>query len=353
MPNSNDFFTAKIAKPIKILYICTMFTSCDEVIKSMDEAGKKGTPFLFGFDFELRKGFFVANPMRQASIFFDINGATNARESIKSIPQFHFRSYPQDFETYKKRFSHVMDGLHQGDSYLTNLTLKTPIETSLSLEEIFTFSRAMYRLYIPNEFVCFSPERFVKIANGKIFSHPMKGTIDADLENAEQIILNDYKETAEHNTIVDLIRNDLSRVSSQVKVNRFRYIDTLQLNNGRILQVSSEIEGTLPDDYAHHIGSLFYELLPAGSVSGAPKKATLHIIGEAENETRGFYTGVAGYFDGEMLDSGVLIRFIEQQGNDLFFRSGGGVTVNSVCENEYREAIQKVYVPFQSSSSCF
>ena len=312
----------------------------------MNEAGRSKTPFLFGVDFELSNGFFVANPLRQHVILFDVNGVGNCTETAVEKP-FSFTAYPEGAETYANKFDRVMSGLRYGDSFLTNLTIKTPVSLNLSLKEVFLRSKAMYRLYVPDKFVCFSPERFVRFANGKIYSHPMKGTIDACAENAAEIILNDYKEKAEHNTIVDLIRNDLNRVATRVSVNRFRYIDRLVTSRGDILQVSSEIEGTLPDDYPLNIGSLFFELLPAGSVSGAPKKATIDIIREAEQEPRGFYTGVAGYFDGETLETFILIRFIEQQDSQLFFRSGGGITVNSVCEKEYVEAIGKVYLPFR------
>ena len=311
----------------------------------MNEAGRAKTPFLFGLDFELGEGFFIEKPLQQSEILFDIDGVMNGAEKAEETP-FCFSAFPEDSSRYARRFSRVMDGLRSGNSFLTNLTIRTPVKTGLSLKEIFLRSRAKYRLYVPGRFVCFSPERFVQIKDGKIFSHPMKGTIDASVENAAETILNDYKEKAEHYTIVDLIRNDISRIATGVKVNRFRYIDKVETNNGPILQVSSEIEGTLPDDYLENIGTLFFELLPAGSVSGAPKDATIGIIREAEQEPRGFYTGVAGYFDGTNLDSCVLIRYIEQAKEGFYFRSGGGITVNSECEKEYAEAVRKVYLPF-------
>ncbi len=335
----------------------------------MNEAGKRRKPFLFAVDFEMREGFFVPDPLSQRDVLFDIKGISNAytpEHSTASVfPPFSdypsealhghpftppatylFEADPEDYSTYRQRFTIVMNGLKRGDSYLTNLTIKTPLRSSLSLEEIFRFSRAAYKLCLPGKWVCFSPECFVRIERGKISTFPMKGTIDARLPNAQDIILNDPKEMAEHNTIVDLLRNDLSRIAISVKVNRFRYIDELQTNRGPILQVSSEIEGTLPEGYLDNMGTLFFELLPAGSVSGAPKEATLRLIREAEREPRGFYAGVAGYFDGEILDSFVLIRFIEQRGDQLFFRSGGGITAQSNCRKEYEEAIQKVYLPF-------
>jgi para-aminobenzoate synthetase component 1 len=294
----------------------------------------------------MERGFFLANPISQQEVLFNICDIGNTPPSPVTTPPYRFESSPEDFHTYSERFRVVMNGLHRGDSYLTNLTISTPIRTSLTLQEIFTYSKAKYRLSIPGKMVCFSPESFVTMQQGTITTYPMKGTIDAAITNAREIILNDHKESAEHNTIVDLLRNDLSRIATGVKVSRFRFIDELQTSNGPILQVSSEIEGSLPDNYREQLGTLFFALLPAGSVSGAPKRATIDLIRRAEQHPRGYYTGVAGYFDGEKLESFVMIRYIEQQVGDLFFRSGGGITANSICRDEYSEALQKVYLPF-------
>jgi para-aminobenzoate synthetase component 1 len=171
----------------------------------------------------------------------------------------------------------------------------------------------------------------------------MKGTIHAGIPNAKDIILNDQKEYAEHATMVDLIRNDLSKVSSNVKVNQFRYYEEIKTNNGNLGQVSSEIMGELPPFFNEKIGDILFDLIPAGSISGAPKQKTLEIISKVENEDRGYYTGIAGYFDGKNLDSTVLIRYLQ---NDKTYRSGGGITFNSDAMNEYKEMINKVYVPF-------
>jgi para-aminobenzoate synthetase component 1 len=197
-----------------------------------------------------------------------------------------------------------------------------------------------------DRFVVFSPESFVRIKDGVISSFPMKGTIDAGLPDAREVLLNNAKELAEHNTIVDLIRNDLSIMAKQVRVERFRYIDTIRTNFKDLLQVSSEIAGVLETGYASRIGDILFSMLPAGSVSGAPKKRTLEIIREAEVSPRGYYTGVMGRFDGRDLDSGVMIRFIEQTPKGLVFRSGGGITCFSDPRSEYNEMVDKVYVPF-------
>lgn len=312
----------------------------------MNEAGKRREPFLFGLEFEMESGFFIADPMSQQDILFDVNGAGNLTRHPEDPPPYQFTRHPEPFETYSQRFDKVMEGLRRGDSYLTNLTIKTPVTTSLSLGEIIRYSNARYRLLIPERMACFSPECFVTMKQGRVITYPMKGTIDAAIPGAEEQIMHNQKETSEHNTIVDLLRNDLSRIATGVKVNRFRYIDRLHTSNGEILQVSSEIEGLLPENYRDQLGTLFFKMLPAGSVSGAPKRATLLMIRRAEQEPRGYYTGVAGYYDGETLESFVLIRYIAQQGGALFFRSGGGITANSLSRNEYGEALQKVYLPF-------
>ena len=173
----------------------------------------------------------------------------------------------------------------------------------------------------------------------------MKGTIDAGLPDAENILLHDEKEIAEHYTIVDLIRNDLSMVAENVVVEKFRYLAEIHSNKKNLLQASSKIKGTLPEGYQNNLGELLFTLLPAGSVSGAPKKKTIEIIQQSEEEPRGYYTGVAFYSDGENVDSCVLIRFIEKENEKYYYRSGGGITVNSEMEKEYQELNDKIYVP--------
>jgi para-aminobenzoate synthetase component 1 len=256
-----------------------------------------------------------------------------------------WKTTPVSFEKFKTGFDQVMWHIHNGDTYLLNYTQPTRVETNLSLEEIFHVSSAPYKIYLKDKFVCFSPESFVKIENGKIFSFPMKGTIDAGIENAKQLILTDSKEIAEHNTIVDLIRNDLSLVAENVVVEKFRYLTHIQTSNKNLWQVSSQISGDLPENYTENIGDILFKLLPAGSISGAPKMKTLEIIAKTENYERGYYTGIFGVFDGTNLDSCVLIRYIENQNGQLVYKSGGGITFMSDAKKEYDELLKKVYVP--------
>ncbi|MCK4920062.1 MAG: aminodeoxychorismate synthase component I, partial [Bacteroidales bacterium] len=198
---------------------------------------------------------------------------------------------------------------------------------------------------LKDRFVVFSPESFIKIKNGKIYTYPMKGTAIKENPESAQKLLDDPKESAEHATITDLLRNDLSKVAKNVKVNRYRYIDEINTGGKTILQVSSEISGDLFPEYCNNFGDLFQKILPAGSVTGAPKKKTVEIIKATENYNRGFYTGVFGYFNGESLDSAVMIRYIEKEGDEYFYKSGGGITSMSDAKKEYRELIDKIYVP--------
>ncbi|HMQ00424.1 MAG TPA: aminodeoxychorismate synthase component I [Cyclobacteriaceae bacterium] len=312
----------------------------------MNKWGRERVPFLFLIDFELKRPkLWRLSDIKPEELLFDINGFSNATKQTVG-KRVHLKKYPITFEAYQQKFNLVKQHLHYGNSFLVNLTCKSRIELNLSLKEIFYLSKAKYKLCLEDKFVVFSPETFIQINNeGIISSFPMKGTIDADRPNAASKILSDQKEMAEHVTIVDLIRNDLSKVADQVEVPKFRYIDEINTHEKNILQVSSVVQGKLRNDWFAHIGEILFTLLPAGSVSGAPKPSTLEIIAMAEKNDRGYYTGIAGIFDGEKFDSGVLIRFIEKDGSQFFYRSGGGITAQSEEIAEYKEMIDKIYVP--------
>lgn len=312
----------------------------------MDELSERKEPFFFLIDFlmdEVR--IFTQNEIQNNSLLIDFPNLTNVNDERATIPNFEWKSFPETLEDYQKGFDIVQENLKKGNSYLTNYTRKTEIETNLTLEDIFKFSKAKYKIFVSDEFVCFSPETFIEIIDNKIFTHPMKGTIDAEIEDAENILKNDPKEKAEHYTVVDLLRNDLSMVANNVRVKDFQRIDFIKTKQKNLLAMSSEIEGEIKPEFQNKIGSILQKLLPAGSILGAPKPKTLEIILEAEKYDRGFYTGIAGYFDGKNLDSCVMIRFIEKENGKLFFKSGGGITHQSELTSEYEEMKNKIYVP--------
>jgi para-aminobenzoate synthetase component 1 len=314
-------------------------------IDKMNDLGQRRIPFIFILDFELKKPVILKIGQITEDIYYKFNDVKNYQLSGIKQKNLQFDIFPINYKKYAEAFDRVIKEIQFGNSFLLNLTFATEIKTNYSLKELFDISHAKYKLYFKDEFIVSSPEIFVQIKGNKIYTFPMKGTIDASVPNAEKIILNDLKETAEHYTIVDLLRNDLSLVAKNVKVNKFRYIDHLTTLHRTLLQVSSEIEGTLPNDFRSKLGDIFMALLPAGSVSGAPKKKTLEIIAENESDSRGYYTGVFGIFDGENVDSAVMIRYIEKSDDRLWYRSGCGITSQSECASEYKEMIDKVYVP--------
>lgn len=321
--------------------------------EELDQLSQQKVPFFFVIDFLMGNVLiFSEKELDEKKILVDFPHFKNTVNQEPTPKEIHWKAFPQSKEDYKKGFDIVQEHLKRGDSYLVNYTCETPIETNLSLNEIFHQSKAKYKVLIPNQFTFFSPETFVEILDQKIYTHPMKGTIDAAKENAIELLKNDVKEKAEHYTVVDLLRNDLSMIADRVQLDEFQRIDFLKTRNKNLYAMSSEISGSVKPEFQWKIGSLLMKILPAGSILGAPKPKTLEIILEAEKHQRGFYTGIAGYFDGENLDSCVIIRYIQNKNSlylnekqNLVFKSGGGITHLSRLEDEYQEMKNKIYVP--------
>lgn len=319
-------------------------------IKIMNKWGGQNTPFAFIIDFEMEK--IITFPLDDIpkNIHMEINGKSYGSNNFTDIRTIDgLDTIPISKKKYEKAFQEVITEISYGNSFLLNLAFPTELLGKYPLDEIYQYSHAKYKLLIEDECVVFSPEIFIQIKDGNIHSYPMKGTIDASIPNAKEKILKDYKEVGEHYTIVDLIRNDLSMVAKEVRVERFRYVDRIHTNHKDLLQVSSEIVGSMSQDYHNHIGTIIFKLLPAGSICGAPKKKTVEIIKSAEGMKRGYYTGIMGVYDGKDLDAGVMIRYIEKVDGRYYFRSGGGITYLSELDKEYDEMLDKVYLPYNLS----
>ncbi|MBU1667450.1 aminodeoxychorismate synthase component I [bacterium] len=313
-------------------------------MEEITKLARQREPFLFVFSYDLSEQFVQPLQNLDADVFFKIGNQRNYPKKPREHA-YYLNKTPLEFETYKASLEKVLEEIRSGNTYLLNLTFKTPIETNLSLKEIFTYSKAKYKLYFKDQFICFSPEKFIEIEGNTIATYPMKGTIEASLPDAKTKILGNEKEMAEHVMIVDLMRNDLGMVASNVKVEKFRYIDKIQAGDKELLQVSSKITASLPDDWRENLGTLIQTLLPAGSITGTPKRSTVTIIHNIEDYHRGFYTGVFGLFDGKNLYSAVMIRFIEKENEKLYYKSGGGITLDSDAKSEYNELIDKIYLP--------
>lgn len=309
------------------------------MLNKISRLASQGTPFLVISDFKAEQ-LLVYTQDELANE--DIEFTFTLTELSTPTPLI---KHPIDFEQYKVGFDAIIEHIKAGETYLLNYTCSTPVETTLTLREIYQKAHAKFKLRFKDEFVCFTPERFIKITGNTISTYPMKGTIDAAIPDAREKILANQKEMAEHIMVVDLLRNDLGIVARDIKVEKFRYIDHLQTGDKELLQVSSEITGKLPATWRDEFGTILGALLPAGSISGTPKKSTVKIIEEVEKHQRGFFTGVFGYYDGRDFDSAVMIRFVEKQNDRLIYKSGGGITLDSRAEDEYQEMIDKIYIP--------
>jgi len=317
-----------------------------EAQKKMNSLGKAGEPFFFLISFDKTKNLILPLEACGATgiqfCFPEISSGSKNRSS--GPPQITDFQLPSASD-YRSAFDQVQYHLHRGDSYLLNLTAEVPVQVSGSLEEVYHAAGAKYNILLPDTFVCFSPERFIQIANNTLSTHPMKGTLSAELPNAKERLLEDPKETAEHYTIVDLLRNDLSMVGRGTTVERFRYLTEIERKRGNLLQMSSHIQTGLAADWAGRLGDIFFTLLPAGSITGAPKQKTVEIIQAVENHDRDYYTGVAGVFYEGKVDSAILIRYMAHRNGQYYYKTGGGITTQSKWEDEYNEIREKIYIP--------
>ena len=313
-------------------------------MEEISKLAKRREAFLFVLSYDLKEKFIQPLNRLDDDVFFKIGNQRNyPKRPLKK--EYYLEKSPLKFKEYQASMKKVLEEIRSGNTYLLNLTFKTAITSNLSLKEIFTYARAKYKLYFKNQFICFSPEKFIEIEGHTIATYPMKGTIEASVPNAKESLLTNQKEMAEHVMIVDLMRNDLGRVGTNIQVKKFRYVEKIKAGEKELLQVSSEITATLPENWRDNLGDILNKLLPAGSITGTPKQSTVNIIANIEDYNRGFYTGVFGIFDGENLYSAVMIRFIERENDKLYYKSGGGITLDSSAKSEYEELIDKIYLP--------
>jgi len=186
-------------------------------------------PFFFMIDFLAQNIIILEEKdLEKADIFIKFPDFKFEKPIQNSEKNIFWENFPQSREDYQKGFEIVQKNLKGGNSYLANYTCQTEIKTNLSLKEIYKISDAKYKVYYDDQFVFFSPETFVEIKENKIFTYPMKGTIDASVENAANVLKEDKKELAEHYTVVDLLRNDLSMVADNVQLEEFQRIDFIK-----------------------------------------------------------------------------------------------------------------------------
>lgn len=274
-----------------------------------------------------------------------IEQAENQREV------FLFPKAKISFSEYKKGFEKIKEETSCGNTYEVNYTFDFQIDTEYSAQEIYnyflTIQKTPYNALIQNDYeeiLSFSPELFFRKTGNKILTKPMKGTIERgqnEIEDKEKInfLQNDIKNRAENVMIVDLLRNDLGKISKtgSVKVPKLFEIET----HKTLHQMTSEVTSTIKDNTTLY--DIFNAIFPCGSITGAPKISTMDIIDEVEIGDRNVYCGAIGLIHKDFCEFSVPIRILQKTKRDTsyIYRAGGAIVWDSEVKNEWEEAILK------------
>lgn len=255
-----------------------------------------------------------------------------------------------DKEHYCQMVEKAKYHIKEGDIFQIVLSnrLSAPFEGSLfhTYRVLRTINPSPYMFYFSGtdvEVAGASPETLVKLENGVLHTFPLAGTRprgrnEEEDKQLEEELLADEKELAEHNMLVDLGRNDLGKISKfgSVQVEKLHSIERYS----HVMHIGSTVRGEIKEEY--DALDAIEAVLPAGTLSGAPKIRACQLIGELENNKRGIYGGAIGYIDftGNM-DTCIAIRILYKKNNKVFVRSGAGIVADSVPEKEYQECLNK------------
>ena len=253
-------------------------------------------------------------------------------------------------EDYCQMVERTKEFIVRGDIYQAVISrcFTSPYQGSLinAYRVLRTSNPSPYMVFLQNgeiEIMASSPETLVRIKDGKVVTFPIAGSRPRGKDTNEDLLLEtqlmqDDKELAEHNMLVDLARNDIGRVAklNTVKLTRYKEIQKFS----KIMHITSEVEGDLREDQdAFHA---LKAILPAGTLSGAPKIRACEIIDELEHEARGIYGGAIGYIDftGNM-DTCIAIRMAVKKDDRVSVQVGAGIVADSIPEKEYEETQNK------------
>ena len=255
-----------------------------------------------------------------------------------------------DRENYCRMVERAKYHIKEGDIFQIVLSNRLEADYEGSLLHAYRILRASnpspYMFYFSGldvEVAGASPETLVKLEDGVLHTFPLAGTrprgkTQEEDVRLEQELLADEKERAEHNMLVDLGRNDIGKISRFGTVEVERYMDILRFSH--VMHIGSTVRGIIDD--SHDALDTIEAILPAGTLSGAPKIKACQLINDLENNKRGIYGGAIGYIDFTgNLDTCIAIRIAYKKNGKVFVRSGAGIVADSVPENEYRECINK------------
>ena len=322
-----------------------------DIVIAFDLKVKKTYLFSYNLDSFFKSKKNIAHELRKEKIinFYSIPRIERKKKNLRE-----FKWSPEINKTqYLKRVKKLLNYIQSGDIFQANFTQQFSSIIPKNFSSIDTYLLYRNRTNTPfsvffknnSKFIfSFSPERFLKLDKNIVLTSPIKGTIKRD-ENIKKDLklknqlLNSSKDLAENLMIVDVLRNDISRVCSygSVKVNKLAELESYQ----NVHHLVSSITGTLSKN--KDVFDLLKATLPGGSITGAPKVRAMEIISELENNNRGVYCGVIGYmsFSG-FSDFNIPIRTITINKKQAYLNSGGGIVADSVPSKEYKELLNKV-----------
>ena len=253
-------------------------------------------------------------------------------------------------ERYCDMVNKAKDYIHEGDIFQVVLSNRIEADISGSLFDTYrvlrTTNPSPYMFYFSSndiEIAGASPETLVKLTDRKLYTFPLAGTRprgkteEEDLRLEEELLA-DEKELAEHNMLVDLGRNDIGRISEIGSVSVDKYLSIERFSH--VMHIGSTVTGTLRSDLDSLVA--IDSILPAGTLSGAPKIRACEIINELEDNKRGIYGGAIGYVDlSGNIDTCISIRIAFARNNKVFIRSGAGIVADSVPDKEFDESLNK------------
>ncbi|MDR3160800.1 MAG: anthranilate synthase component I family protein, partial [Spirochaetaceae bacterium] len=256
-----------------------------------------------------------------------------------------------DEEQYCAMVRRAQEHIKEGDIFQVVLSNRLEADVEGSLFDTYRILRernpSPYMFYFSSddiEIAGASPETLVKLLRGELLTFPLAGTrprgqTEAEDAALEQELLEDPKELAEHNMLVDLGRNDLGKISRFGSVALERYLSVEKFSH--VMHLGSTVRSLIREDKTGV--DAIEAVLPAGTLSGAPKIRACEIINELENNRRGIYGGAIGYlaFNGDM-DTCIAIRIAFKKNGKVFVRSGAGIVADSVPEKEYQECRNKM-----------
>lgn len=275
------------------------------------------------------------------------------KDNIKTeLSEKDYSKFSSNFtkEEYKNAISRLKDYIVSGDVYIANMTQRFTIENKENGFDIYkklrSINKAPFSAYVnfeDVEIISSSPERFIEVKDKKVITRPIKGTRprgknrEEDIKNSLEL-MNSEKDKAELLMVVDLERNDLSKVCRphSVKVTELFKLEKY----ATVFHLVSTVEGMLKENIS--AVKCIKECFPGGSITGTPKIRSMEIIEELEGLKRNIYTGIIGYFDFRgNADFNIAIRTIVKKENKAYFGVGGGITFDSIEEDEYLETIDK------------